>query len=118
MVFRKSVLVLSIVSIMLGAMFAGRIQVFADSGDTTVYLTKGGERYHSSECSSLRKSKIPTTLQDAVDKGYIPCSKCNPGNLDATSTSSAAIEKSTTTVVNNTTESTVVDDAVEVIKNY
>ena len=57
--------------------------VYAASGDTVVYITKTGECYHSSGCSSLRKSKIETTLQSAIDRGYRACSKCKPPVLDA-----------------------------------
>lgn len=44
----------------------------------TVYLTKTGDCYHCSWCSSLRRSSIPTTLYDARRRGYRPCSNCNP----------------------------------------
>ncbi len=44
----------------------------------TVYITNTGEKYHSSGCRYLRKSKIPISLQNAISRGYSPCSKCNP----------------------------------------
>lgn len=44
----------------------------------TVYITKSGNKYHTSGCSSLSKSKIPISLKDAKAKRYTPCSKCNP----------------------------------------
>lgn len=44
----------------------------------TVYVTKTGKKYHRDGCSSLRKSKIPMSLQDAKNAGYTPCEKCNP----------------------------------------
>lgn len=47
-------------------------------GDTTVYVTKTGKKYHNDGCSSLSKSKIAVTLDDAKAQGYTPCSKCNP----------------------------------------
>ncbi|XMB65214.1 MBL fold metallo-hydrolase [Cellulosilyticum sp. ST5] len=43
---------------------------------TTVYITKTGEKYHKDGCSSLSKSKIAISLEDAKGKGYGPCSKC------------------------------------------
>lgn len=46
--------------------------------ETTVYITKTGEKYHKDDCSYLRKSKIATTKADAIDRGYTPCSKCRP----------------------------------------
>lgn len=62
----------------------------ADELTTTVYITKTGDCYHSDGCSSLRKSKIETTLKNATDRGYRACSKCNPGILDASAPAGAA----------------------------
>lgn len=42
----------------------------------TVYVTKTGKKYHQDGCSSLSKSKIAMSKEDAVAKGYEPCSKC------------------------------------------
>lgn len=59
-------------------------QAVVDQGTTdqsagiTVYITNSGEKYHLDGCSSLRKSKIPTTLEDAKAQGYEPCKRCNP----------------------------------------
>ena len=96
--------------------FAPANLVYAASGDTTVYITKTGDCYHADGCSSLRKSKISTTLQNAVSKGYRACSKCHPASLDATSTTtanSATVSKSAAT----TTKATL-DPAVEALKTY
>lgn len=77
-------------------------------GETTVYITKTGECYHTGTCGSLKKSKIETTLQTATDAGYRACSKCHPPVLtDTTSknSKSAAVNsvKSTdTNIVGNT----------------
>ena len=49
-----------------------------DRGGDTVYLTKTGEKYHRDGCSSLRKSKIPTTRSEAEARGYEPCKNCRP----------------------------------------
>ena len=48
------------------------------SSGVTVYITKSGEKYHLDGCSSLRKSKIPVSLEDAKARGYEPCKNCNP----------------------------------------
>ena len=45
--------------------------------DTIVYGTKTGEKYHKSGCSSLSRSKIPMTLQEAKSKGLTACSRCH-----------------------------------------
>ena len=55
----------------------------ADNGDTIVYITKTGAKYHSAGCSSLRKSKIPIKLRDAV-KNYGACKNCKPPLLTTT----------------------------------
>ena len=51
------------------------------SGDTIVYVTRTGSKYHRDGCSSLSKSKIPITLKEAVESGYGPCKRCNPPRL-------------------------------------
>lgn len=58
------------------------IQVSAASGDTIVYVTNTGEKYHSYGCQYLRKSCISISLSSAVASGYTRCSKCNPPILD------------------------------------
>ncbi|GAB5444932.1 MAG: hypothetical protein Fues2KO_52810 [Fuerstiella sp.] len=45
--------------------------------DTTVYITKTGEKYHRGSCRYLRKSRIPIPLSRAKS-AYEPCSRCNP----------------------------------------
>lgn len=49
-----------------------------DNQSTTVYVTKTGKKYHRDGCSSLRRSKIPMSLQDAKNSGYTPCELCDP----------------------------------------
>ncbi len=68
------------IAIVLLGLFAISI-AFAAPGSTIVYITKTGAKYHKDGCSSLRKSKIPVTLQEAVDRGYEPCKICNPPRL-------------------------------------
>lgn len=82
---KKKYLVLSMILMMATGLFSTSTTVFAASGDTVVYITKTGECYHTSGCSSLKKSKIETTLEIAVAKGLRPCTKCNPGTLDEAS---------------------------------
>ena len=92
----KYFVTLSLVLVMATGLFGMNTKVYAASGDTTVYITKSGKCYHSDGCSSLSKSKIETTLQSAVDKGYKACSKCNPVTLDSSSskaTDSTTAEK-------------------------
>ena len=49
-----------------------------DNGQMIVYITNTGKKYHLDGCSSLSKSKIAITLDEAKAEGYTPCSKCNP----------------------------------------
>lgn len=43
-----------------------------------VHITETGKKYHSAGCQYLKKSDIPISLEDAKNRGYEPCSKCNP----------------------------------------
>ena len=52
--------------------------VFAGSGSVTVYITKTGSKYHNDGCKYLSSTKISISLEDAVKKGYKPCSVCKP----------------------------------------
>ena len=65
------------------------VVVFAASGDTTVYRTKTGDCYHKKGCSYLRSS-IKLTLQEAVNMGLRPCSRCHPPELTSSSRSSGS----------------------------
>ncbi len=49
-----------------------------------VYITDNGKKYHTENCSYLSHTSNPITLKDAIEKGYTPCSKCNPLILDDT----------------------------------
>lgn len=65
------------------------------AGDTIVYRTASGSKYHKEGCSSLKGNGIEITLAEAVEKGLEPCTKCNPPTLDpnaasGTSSTSAA----------------------------
>jgi methylphosphotriester-DNA--protein-cysteine methyltransferase len=56
--------------------------VYAASQNTTVYITRTGEKYHTERCASVRNSKIAVSLGEAVSKGYEPCKRCKPPTLD------------------------------------
>lgn len=69
--------------------------------ESIVYITKTGECYHIAGCSYL-KSSIPISLEDAISKGYRPCSRCKPdSNLGETYTSKSSTTNSTTRSVTN-----------------
>lgn len=44
----------------------------------TVYITKTGEKYHLENCRYLKYSKKAITLEEAINRGYDPCSVCKP----------------------------------------
>lgn len=44
--------------------------------ERTVYITKTGKKYHGPNCSSLRSSKIPISLKDALGRGFTECAIC------------------------------------------
>ena len=65
------------------------IQTHATDWTTyTVHITKTGSKYHSAGCSYLKKSDISINIQDAINRGYTPCSRCNPPYPSDTSSSS------------------------------
>jgi methylphosphotriester-DNA--protein-cysteine methyltransferase len=55
---------------------------YAASGDTTVYITKTGEKYHTERCTSVKNSKIAISLAAAVTRGFEACKRCKPPVLD------------------------------------
>ena len=109
---KKSFAIVSVTAMLIGTLFFGNNIAYAASGDTVVYLTKTGDCYHKDGCSYLKKSKIQTTLAEAVKKNKRPCSKCKPGSLDDASATTTAVTNNTTVVVNAAT------DAVEALKTY
>src|SRR5690606_27485990 len=46
----------------------------------TVYTTKTGEKYHTTNCRYLKYSKKEITLEQAINLGYQACSVCKPGS--------------------------------------
>lgn len=60
------------------------VKVVKDTSDSapkkeaTVYITDTGEKYHTSGCRYLRKSKHSISLSSAKSQGYTACSVCKP----------------------------------------
>lgn len=44
----------------------------------TVHITNTGEKYHAAGCPYLKDSDIEIPLSEAKERGYTPCSRCNP----------------------------------------
>lgn len=82
--------------------FALAITAYAATaaGDTLVYRTGSGKKYHTMTCSQLNgKESIELTLEEAVKAGLEPCSKCNPPTLasgDSTASSSSSASSAVT----------------------
>ena len=45
---------------------------------TIVYITDTGECYHRGDCGYLHSSRHPITKDEAIRRGYRPCSRCKP----------------------------------------
>lgn len=46
--------------------------------DQIVYITDSGSKYHTEGCGSLWDSCNEITLEEAKERGYTPCARCNP----------------------------------------
>lgn len=47
-------------------------------GEVIVYITETGQKYHTADCSYLKKTPTGLDLVEALEQGYEPCSRCNP----------------------------------------
>ena len=54
------------------------LEAAQNTATVTVYVTKTGEKYHRDGCRYLSKSKIATTLKEALARGFGACSVCKP----------------------------------------
>ncbi|MDD5017792.1 MAG: hypothetical protein PHO15_06820 [Eubacteriales bacterium] len=48
------------------------------ANEDIVYVTESGTKYHKQDCSYLTSSKIPVSLEQAIQEGKKPCSRCFP----------------------------------------
>ena len=46
-------------------------------GETIVYITETGSKYHYSTCRTLKDSRIKTTLDSALSNAYTACGICH-----------------------------------------
>jgi hypothetical protein len=74
-------------------------------GQTTVYVTSTGEKYHKSGCQYLSKSKIDIDLAKAQKDGYTACSVCKPSGKTNQLKTSTGSQKSTNQQCTGTTKS-------------
>ncbi len=52
-----------------------------DPETITVYITRTGQKYHRDGCRSLSRSRIASTLKEAVERGLGPCGVCKPPTI-------------------------------------
>ena len=64
--------------ISLFVLYSFDIDAHYPNGDTSVRITSTGEKYHLSSCSYLHSSSIKITLENAYERGYGRCSRCDP----------------------------------------
>lgn len=57
---------------------------FSQTQKDTVFITRTGEKYHRETCQYLRYSSYSITKEEAIERGYTPCSVCKPGTLSKT----------------------------------
>ena len=50
---------------------------YSNTTEEVVYITNTGKKYHRSGCSYLKSSK-KINKSEAINRGYTPCSRCNP----------------------------------------
>lgn len=54
------------------------VELTRPNGNTVVFITHTGEKYHTSSCKYLEISSSSITLQEADTQGYRACSICEP----------------------------------------
>ncbi len=58
---------------------AGEISPATESdGTDKIFVTRTGKKYHREGCSSLSRSKLPISLEEAKKRNFVPCGRCNP----------------------------------------
>ena len=71
----------------------------------TVFITNTGEKYHSSDCRYLSKSKNSISLSDALNQGYEACKVCKPIQTVKSEPKQKEVKEETTDKNNNATSS-------------
>lgn len=84
------------------------ITVFAYTGNgaTIVYVTATGDKYHTSSCGYLSRSKFPIALEDAIVDNYTRCSRCLPPIYTGLAKSEISDNKSNNSLVDNISSAT------------
>lgn len=64
--------------LVLAALIAIPCFAYTVPGDTLVYVTPSGEKYHRKECTYTGSTAVSMTIETAELRGYTPCSRCDP----------------------------------------
>ena len=80
--------------LIIALLFSVSLLFLGADGKETVYVTNSGGKYHRENCSSLSRSKIAISLDDAVRSDYEPCSICKPPTLTGVTSRSNNINNS------------------------
>ena len=88
------------------------VSAYTGNGDTIVYVTNTGSKYHVRSCGYL-KSSSEICLEDAIIEGYTPCSRCAPPIY--TGTAKPMEVRETTSYVANPQESHLEEDEAAVL---
>lgn len=92
---KRFVLLTMVVVMMTGTVAPGYVETA--QADTTVYVTRTGEKYHTHKCGN--GTYYAASRSAALARGLTPCKKCFPYGDSGTSASSGSSEKSAPVVV-------------------
>ena len=112
---RKRLFAITLLSLLA---FMLSISAMASNGNTIVYITDTGKKYHSAGCSYLSESCNAITLSEAVNSGKTPCSRCNPPILNSDYDANNFPDNPGSSSNNTTTgEPYTVEDVLRIIAN-
>lgn len=52
-------------------------QIVLPENTAVVYVTRTGQKYHEPDCPLLGGTAFPVTLEQALEDGFTPCSRCH-----------------------------------------
>ncbi len=52
-------------------------KIIVPDSDDIVYVSQSGAKYHTADCPFVDDSFIPVTLEQALQEGKQPCSRCH-----------------------------------------
>lgn len=108
--------IISIFAIALIVFFVFSPVIASYNGETSVYITSSGEKYHSYGCGSLWNSSFKISLEDAVARGYSPCGRCYPPRLIGVPSSTPIPSQHDKISDDSGEEETLFDIVLEIIK--